>query len=79
MNTIHTRPKSLLVKAVGAAVVGISLTAAPAALADNNGPNTGNHVPGSTVGKYPTSAPTQILPPPHVHVLPPNKPQGGWK
>jgi len=77
MNT--TRTKRLLVTAIGAAVVGISIAAAPAAVADENGPNAGNHTPGSTVGEYPTPAPTQLIPPPHVHVLPSNKTQGGWK
>jgi hypothetical protein len=39
MNTTHTRAKRLLVMAIGAAVVGISVAAAPAAIAEQNAPN----------------------------------------
>ena len=39
MNTTHTRTKRLLVTAIGAAIVGISVAAAPAAVAENGGPN----------------------------------------
>jgi uncharacterized membrane protein len=39
MSTTHTRAKRLLVTAIGAAVLGISVAAAPAAIAEKNAPN----------------------------------------
>ena len=45
MGTTHTRTKRLFVAAIGAAVVGISVAAAPAAIAEQSGPNAGNHIP----------------------------------
>ena len=49
MSTTHNHAKTLLVSAIGAAVLGIGLVigtaAAPAALAEQNGPTDGNHIP----------------------------------
>jgi hypothetical protein len=72
MNTTHTRTKRLLVTAIGAAVVGISIAAAPAAVAEKSEPNAGNHIPITAGDLYPQPAPWHILPPPGGH------PQGGW-
>ena len=71
MGTNHTRRKRLLVTAIGAAVVGITVAAAPAAVAEESGPNGGNHIP-ITPGELhqqpqpkmvPATQPKQNLPP----------------
>ena len=53
MNTTHTRTKKLLAAAIGAAVVGIGVAAAPEAAAESGGPNAcdcaWSHIP---VGPY---------------------------
>jgi hypothetical protein len=88
MSTTHTRATRLLVTAIGAAVVGISLAAAPAALADQSAPNPpGNTVPLPSGGSLPPPPPAPpphyvvvTPPPPHIpYTLPPNKTQSGWK
>ena len=80
MNTIHTRATRLLITAIGAAVMGISLAAAPAALADENPPSgPGNFIP------LPPGAQQPGPPPQHPvlwhpsRILPQNKVQQGWK
>ena len=85
MNTTRTRTKRLLVTAIGAAVVGISLGAAPAAIAEQSAPNPPvNHIPSTPVGLLPPppAVPPShnvVISPPGKYVLPPNKTQGGWK
>jgi hypothetical protein len=73
VNTSQTRTKRLLVAAIGAAVVGISIAAAPAAVAEKSDPNAGNnHIPITPGDMYPQPAPWHVLPPggnPHP---------GGW-
>jgi hypothetical protein len=85
MSTTHIRAKRLLVTAIGAAVLGISLAAAPAAIAEKNAPNPpGNHIPLPPGGLQPPPPPPPpphyvVIPPPGKYVLPPNKTQSGWK
>ena len=81
VSTTHTRAKRLLVTAIGAAVLGISVAAAPAAIAEQNAPNPpGNHIPIPPGGLQPPPPPPSHLVLPHLpHTLPTNKTGGGWK
>jgi len=83
MNTTHTRAKRLLVTAIGAAVMGIGVAAAPGAAADVSSNPPSPTAPGQSANPYiPPSPPMHtavIPPPPHNYTLPPNKTQSGWK